>query len=131
MQCRTFVPALGALALLVCSLPAGGQDKKKKREEPAATGISYSKQIQPVIKSRCQPCHYPADKKGGLDVSSHAALLKGGKRPNHIVPGDPDKSLMIKEIIGKDPPMPKNANPLPQEQIDLIMKWIKEGARNN
>jgi len=128
------VPILGALALLLCALPAGGQDKKKekdKKKEETAAGISYSKQVYPVIKSRCQPCHYPGDKKGGLDVSTHAALLKGGKRPNNIVPGDPDKSFLMKEIIGKDPPMPKNANPLEPGQIDLIAQWIKEGARNN
>ena len=69
--------------------------------------------------------------KGKLDVSSYKSLMKGGKSKDFIVAGDPDKSLLIKEIIGKDPPMPKNANPLTTEQIDLIKSWIKEGAKNN
>ena len=83
------------------------------------------------MKARCEACHYPKDKKGKLDVTSYAALLKGGKGGACIVPGDPDKSLIVKEIVGKDPPMPKNANPLTPEQIDFIVRWIKEGAKNN
>ena len=96
-------------------------------------GTSYAKLIAPILKDRCEPCHYTKDKKGGLDVTSFASLMKGGKSksPPIVTPGDPDKSLLIKDIVGKDPPMPKNANPLTPPQIDAITKWIKEGAKNN
>ena len=78
-----------------------------------------------------EPCHSPKDATGKLDVSSYKALLKGGKTKDFIVVGEPDKSLLVKDIIGKDPPMPKNANPLTPEQIETIRPWIKDGAKNN
>jgi hypothetical protein len=93
--------------------------------------VSFVRQILPILKDRCDACHFPKDKKGKLDVTTYEALRKGGKTANLIVPGDPDKSFLVKEIVGTDPPMPKNANPLKPEQIDLIVRWIKEGARNN
>jgi len=124
---------LAILGLLLGAATVSAQDKKKPTTPvPAPDGsVSYSKHVYPVLNDRCQPCHYPRDKKGGLDVSTYAAFMKGGKTKNMVVPGDPDKSFVIKEIVGKDPPMPKNANPLTAPQIDLITKWIKEGARNN
>jgi mono/diheme cytochrome c family protein len=124
---------LGILAAALCLSTAGAQEKKKPTTPaPAPDGsVSYAKQVYPILNDRCQPCHYPKDKKGGLDVSTFAAVMKGGKTKNLVVAGDPDKSFLIKEIVGKDPPMPKNANPLTTPQIDLITKWIKEGARNN
>ena len=121
------------LALLLGAASVSAQEKKK----PAAPApnpdgsVSYAKQIYPILNDRCQPCHYPRDKKGGLDVSTYAAFMKGGKTKNMVVAGNPDQSFLMKEIIGKDPPMPKNANPLTTPQIELITKWIKEGARNN
>ncbi|HXX94487.1 MAG TPA: c-type cytochrome domain-containing protein [Planctomycetota bacterium] len=124
----------GVLRLVALGAFLGGmglaqaQDKKKPAPD---TGISYAKQVYPILNDRCQPCHYAKDKKGGLDVSTYAALMKGGKSPKCIVPGQPESSLLIKDIVGKDPPMPKNANPLTEPQIDLITRWIKEGARNN
>lgn len=127
---RTAALSLGIAALVLSALPAGGQENKKDPKKSDAA-ITYGKKIAPILKDRCEPCHYPKDAKGKLDVSSYKSLMKGGKSKDFIVAGDPDKSLLIKEIIGKDPPMPKNANPLTTEQIDLIKSWIKEGAKNN
>ena len=131
---------LAGLSLLLGAIgsasTASAQEKKKPAPPPPAGpnadgSISYARQVYPVLNDRCQPCHYPRDKKGGLDVSTYAAFIKGGKTKNMVVAGNPDQSFLIKEIVGKDPPMPKNANPLTPPQIDLITKWIKEGARNN
>jgi uncharacterized membrane protein len=128
---RIALLVLPALALL-CTGGEARQDKsKKKGKEPAPAGVSYARQVYPIVKDRCQNCHYAKDKKGGLDVSTYAALMKGGKNPNNIVPGAPEKSLFVKEIVGQEPSMPKNALPLTKEQIDLIVLWIREGARNN
>lgn len=102
------------------------QDKGKKE-----AGVSYARQIVPIMKAQCEACHYPKNKKANLDLSTHAGILKGGKSPNNVVPGDPGKSLFVKKIVGKDPEMPKNANPLTPEQVELITRWVKEGARNN
>jgi hypothetical protein len=125
-----FLRVLG-LGVCLMAFPSAEAQDKKKPASPPDLGVSYAKQVYPILNDRCQPCHYAKDKKGGLDVSTYAALIKGGKSPKCIVPGQPESSLIIKDIAGKDPPMPKNANPLTAPQIDLITRWIKEGARNN
>src|ERR1043166_905759 len=117
-------------SLIVATIPVDGQDKKKDSTK-ASGPISFARGVPPFLRARGEPCHYPKDAKGKLDVSSYKSLLKGGKSKDFIVAGDPDKSLLIKDIVGKDPPMPKNANPLTPEQIEIISRWIKEGAKNN
>lgn len=120
---------LTALAVCLLAVPGTAQDKGADKKDLGT--VSFKKQIFPILDSRCIGCHYPKDKKGGLDVSTYAAVMKGGKTANGIVPGYPEKSIFVKEIIGKDPSMPKNALPLTPLQIDLISAWIKQGARNN
>jgi hypothetical protein len=117
------------LAAFCLAVPGAAQEKKgDKKKDPA---VSFTRQVMPILKDRCRNCHYPADKKGGLDVTSYAAVIKGGKTRDHVVPGFPEKSLLVKEISGQDPPMPKNALPLTPEQIRFIADWIQQGARNN
>ncbi len=122
---------LAALAVCLLCAPGAAQDKGADKDKKDPGIVSFKKQIFPILDSRCIGCHYPKDKKGGLDVSTYGAVMKGGKTANGIVPGYPEKSLFVKEIIGKEPPMPKNALPLTPLQIDLISAWIKQGARNN
>jgi len=122
---------LVAVAFLLAAATLSAQDKKKPTTPSPDAGVSYLKAVYPILKDRCEPCHYAKDKKGGLDVTSYAAFMKGGKTKNMVVAGDPNASFLIKEIVGSNPPMPKNANPLTAPQIELITKWIKEGARNN
>jgi hypothetical protein len=68
----------------------------------------FEANIRPVLLETCGECHLD-DEKGDLRVDSRAALLKGGENGPAIVPGDPDKSLLIKAIrrIGDAPKMPK------------------------
>ena len=67
--------------------------------------------------------------KGGLGLSTTAAVLKGGKHGAAIVPGDPDASLLVK-MIRREPgvkPMPEDRR-LADADIDTISRWIKAGA---
>ena len=62
--------------------------------EPAtAAQVSYARQIKPILTDNCLDCHSAEEHKGGLDASSVATLLKGGKKAGPaIVPGKPDES---------------------------------------
>jgi WD40 repeat protein len=65
-------------------------------------------------------------------MTSHAEMLKGGTSGDPaIVPGDPAKSTLVKQIIsqnGKPPEMPKNLPALTDSDVALIKGWIQEGA---
>src|SRR4051794_18517245 len=60
----------------------------------------FEANIRPVLFDVCGECHVD-DEKGGLQVDSREALLKGGDTGPAIVPGDPDKSLLM-HVIRRD-----------------------------
>ena len=109
------------LTLLALALSASAQDK----------AVSYSKDLQPIFKENCLSCHKPDKKKGKLDMSNYADFMKGGKQGSPVKAGDPAKSLIVEMISGKEPEMPEKGEPLKAEQVDLISRWIKEGAKQN
>ncbi len=99
---------------------------------PAADGkIDFQKEIAPILQKSCIDCHNPEKDKGDLRFDTKATALKGGKAGNTIVPGKADDSEMFKRISlpkGHDDIMPPKGEPLAKEQIELIKKWIAEGA---
>jgi hypothetical protein len=78
---------------------------------------------------------------GGFRLDDHDAALKGGKAGNDIVPGKAEDSLMFKLLSGpvtvgdkEISQMPKGmqnrpGKPLTPEQIDLVKRWINQGAK--
>src|SRR6188768_3676441 len=94
--------------------------------------IDYNTQVKPIFNKKCIACH------GGVKAKSNFSLLfredamkpaKSGKYP--IVPGYPGKSEMIRRITEKDEEerMPYKHDPLTKEEISILKKWIKEGAK--
>jgi len=99
------------------------------------TPVSFFKQIRPILQEHCQGCHQPAKPQGGLVLTSFAGMQKGGiSGEAGVVAGSPDDSLLVDQItpLGTEPPlMPKDAPPLKAEQIELIRRWVAEGAQND
>ena len=91
----------------------------------------FETKIRPVLVNNCYKCHSAAEKvKGGLTVDSKKGLLAGGSSGDPaLVPGDPEKSLLIEVIRYKDPDMqmPPNAK-LPDNVIADFEKWVRMGA---
>jgi hypothetical protein len=85
--------------------------------------------VQPLLKANCAACHNDSLKSSGLTMTSRETILAGGKRGPAVKPGDPSESLLLRAVeqFG-DLKMPPGRK-LPKEQIDVIRKWIAEGAR--
>ena len=98
---------------------------------PTTRAASFSKDVLPILKTSCSKCHTGKDAKGGVDLSSYAAMKKGGKGGPVFVEGDPDKSSLVTSISDDKPDMPKKAAPLAKKQVEVIAAWVKEGAKNN
>lgn len=97
----------------------------------AASKVSYTQQIEPIFRQHCQGCHQPAKPEGGLIMTNPNIMLeKGGDSGMSIVRGKADESHLIAEITPRDgkAEMPKGAPPLSAADIDLIRRWIDEGA---
>lgn len=106
---------------------------KKDETDPNAP-VSYYKKIRPIFQAQCQGCHQPAKAKGGYVMTDFAKLLAGGEcvkdGQQAIIPKDPENSLLVKQITpqGDQAEMPPKKAPLHSTEIELIRKWIAEGA---
>jgi WD40 repeat protein len=81
-----------------------------------------------LLKTNCFSCHNEEKKKGGLVMTSREAILKGGESGPSLLPGAPEKSPLIAALpADADPHMPPKKQ-LSATQIDLLARWVKEGA---
>ena len=84
-----------------------------------------------ILEQNCFRCHGNEKKKGKLDLSDRQTALLGGESEiPSIIPGDPMESEIMARIISKDEDliMPPSGEHLSKEQIDVIGKWIQQGA---
>jgi len=91
----------------------------------------FENKIRPVLSEKCYKCHSVNSEKvkGGLLLDSRESSLKGGETGPAVVPGDLEKSLLIKAVRYTDPDLqmpPKKQ--LSDEQIADLEAWIKMGA---
>ena len=94
--------------------------------------VDFSTQVKPIFNKKCISCHGGVKKQGGFSLlfeEEALAATESGKPA--IIPGDPDRSEMIKRLTTHDPEerMPYKAAPLTEEEINILRRWVKQGAR--
>jgi hypothetical protein len=99
---------------------------------PPAEGIEFfEKNVRPILVDTCYKCHSAKSEKlkGGLLLDTRAGSLKGGKTGPAVVPGDLDKSLLIKAVryTDEDLQMPPKEQ-LSKTQVAALEAWVKMGA---
>ena len=97
-------------------------------ETASEPGVSFRRDIVPLLRANCVGCHKPGKSKGQLDLTSHAAIMKGGKNGALMEGRDAHKSRLIEDISGEEPAMPEEGEPLTEQEVGLIAQWITEGA---
>src|SRR5436309_5785177 len=115
---RTFVLAV---VLILSAFVANAQEKP----------VSYYHDLVPIFKRSCTGCHHPGKLKGELDLTTYQAFLKGGKHGPGFKANDLKSSMILEEISGPEPSMPKEGDPLSKTEVALIERWIREGATND
>jgi len=127
-------PILCTLALLFAAGTSLAQ-------APAKAKVEFQRQILPIFEKNCIECHATphtgsdgklTKPKGGVVLDSKDGITTS-KRGRLVVAGKPDSSMLFDSIsLPADDddrmPPPKKGAPLPQEQQDLIKRWIEEGA---
>jgi hypothetical protein len=93
--------------------------------------VSYYNDIVPIFKRSCTGCHQPAKLKGQLDLTTYEVFKKGGKHGPGFVAGKSKESIIVDEISGDEPSMPKEGDPLSQTEIAMVERWITEGAKDD
>src|SRR5687767_2594264 len=135
----------GIILLLVMGVIAAVVFIIYTNNKPAVPGkeklpeiVDYNFHIRPLLSDRCFKCHGPdANKREAklrLDIPDSAyAFLKETPNAHAIVPGDPANSYVFLNISAKDTselmPPPSSGLKLTPFEIQLIEKWIKQGAK--
>ena len=107
-----------AFLTLVTALPVAAEEK-----------VSFIDNALPVLRQRCGSCHNPDKKTGGLDVTSYAAIMRGGGSGEVITPGDAAASHLFRVANHDDEPtMPPDAPPIPEAERQVLKAWIDGGV---
>jgi hypothetical protein len=87
----------------------------------------FSRRVAPLLRDRCLSCHNLEKRRGGLDLATRAAALKGGESGPAIVPKSSAKSLLMQMISGKAR-MPRSGPKLTAAEVEILRSWIDAGA---
>ena len=119
-----------ALSLCAASFAAAADDV-----QPTKEGLEFfEKNVRPILSDRCYECHSASknSSKGGLILDSRDGAFKGGDEGPSVVPGNLEKSLLIKAVRYTDPefamPPKKTGGKLPDDKIAILEEWVKMGA---
>ena len=87
----------------------------------------FQDQVAPIFQRKCLSCHSGERPKGDFSLSSGKSLLADG----YVEPGDAAASHLMELITSTDGKvkMPKDADPLRDQEINAIRKWINDGAK--
>lgn len=122
---KAFRQVCPLLTLLFTATPFFGYS-----EAPPKTPekLTFEQHIRPILKANCFQCHgEDRELKGDLDLRLRKAMVKGGENGPALVPGDHKKSPLYTFAHDKEMP-PEESPPLKAREIDLIARWIDQGA---
>jgi len=115
----------------VASLVLFSTSRLLRAAEPATEATEFFEQkIRPILVTHCAECHSNNRKQqGGLALESREDWMRGGDSGPVIIPGDPDKSLLIVAVrqTDKDLRMPPKQK-LTETQIADLETWVRNGA---
>ena len=140
-----FIPKAIALVTLSAAALLGGCHSER---------VSFKQDVRPVLEHNCAVCHSPGGigyEMTGFSVQSYATLMKGSHFGPLVIPGSSQQSDLIWLLRHRASPlmsMPKrcerlatadgkcaaaseHARMLPASQVNMIARWINQGARDN
>lgn len=85
---------------------------------PGAAGVSYARDVAPVLAKKCVSCHHAGRARSGVRLDGYGQVL------GHVVRGAPQKSLIVRAL---DPPLDETHR-IDAATLDLLKRWIAEGA---
>src|SRR5689334_2527571 len=124
---KLFISALflSAAACLAASLLPFATPQTK-----ADGKVDFKRDIEPIFAASCYQCHGAKKAAGQLRLDAKAAAMKGGISGAIIVPGNSKQSRLLARLLGEggEKQMPLGGDPLTPQQIELVRRWVDQGA---
>jgi hypothetical protein len=84
--------------------------------------VDFERDVAPILEARCVSCHAGDAAKGDVRLDRFIDAS------DWISAGDPDSSVLLQQVTGPEPAMPKLGKPLTDDQVETLRQWIAEGA---
>jgi hypothetical protein len=122
-------------SLLIAVLSAAALAPAARADPPRRTAVEFNRDVRPILSNNCFVCHGPDKnlRKGKLRLDQEADVFadRGGYKV--FVPGKPEQSEAYRRITSKDArehmPPPKHGKQLTAREVDLLKRWIEQGAK--
>ncbi len=133
-RARTCALAVAAVSFGLTGqvLPGAPSLAARAQGAPAARPVSFNREILPILANNCFACHGPDEKK--RETKFHFDTQEGMFAKRGVIErGNADESLLIEKITDPNPkdrmPPPESGHTLSARQIELLRRWIDEGAK--
>ena len=111
--------------LIIITLFLFPEGNEKSGIDETDTIVSLSKNLQPIFNKHCVECHYEGDQEPYLTKDqAYESILS-----NYINPNFPYLSSLYTQV--DEGIMPDGKKKIPEKEIQLILKWIKQGYKDN
>src|SRR6056297_2373107 len=131
MFVRRLINRIGCCSIFGIVLSIGSVEAK---ETAPAVRVSYSQQVRPILSDKCFACHGPDEqtREAGLRLDTETGMLADLGGYHAFKPGDADGSEAMRRVLSSDPdlhmPPAESHKDLTSEEIEIIRRWINEGA---
>lgn len=98
----------------------------------AEAEVDFNRDVRPILNGHCMACHGGVKHAGGISVQFREDILGKGKSGEVcVVPGKPEASELIRRLTTEDEDdrMPKEKPALTREQIEILTRWVAQGAK--
>ena len=98
-------------------------------DQPRSEAVNFVDHVKGVFRAHCVSCHNPNKTNGDLDLTNYSALMQGSSSGDVIEPGSVDDSYLFQLIThAESPEMPPGGQKIPETDIEVVRKWIADGA---
>jgi len=94
----------------------------------ASPPVSFSDEVLPILRAHCAECHGDETRKAELSLVTRAGILRGSESGAIITAADPDTSRLFEVLHLEEMPPKGEGERLSAQQVDLIRRWIEQGA---
>src|SRR5262245_38741861 len=116
----------------LCAVTSIAPAQDAKPAPPAAPRITYDDHVRAIFREHCFTCHSADKQESGLALDTYAKAMAGGSSGEVVTPGDLGVSRLWVLVSHKeDPKMPPKQDKLAAAKLEVIQKWIEQGAPEN